>query len=365
MSEKTEDTELQTADHADVETADEAIETGDESVSTEEQEPAEEQKPEKKKKGSYIIWVLLVFIAVALGGLAAKDQLKPLYQSFAGWIGGFSAQTPATPAPPKLATSEEVQHLIGKIDALQSELMNKQPSNPAEMAEKLSTELSEMSKALEVMRNDSMANLSSELNQVAEEQKTLRASLHEQQQINLQVRLRWISNPASRLPQIKLAWEEISLLGGLSAEQHAKAEEMHNLARDTIQKLNQWQASLQKWADTLAVPVHKDIILKPAQPWLAWAAGQFHLRPAPSGETRKLTRLKNKIENIIGGMTVETWPAENDWQQLRAQLVLRARSQQPKDSTEPVKLNLPKSFRSIQSDINTLQQTAQQWLEQS
>ena len=313
---------------------------------------------------------MLILVVALLGGLAAKGQLKPLYQSLIDRVGGLSANTPAPPPAPKLATSEEIQHLLNKIDNLQSKLMSKQSSpqpstQPDDMAGKLSTELNEMAKALEVLRNDAIANLSSELNQVAEEQKSLRNSLQEQQQINLQVRLRWISNPASRLPQIKLTWEEISLLGGLSAEQHAKAEEMHNLARDTIQTLNQWQASLQKWADTLAVPMHKDIIPKMEHPWLAWAAGQFHLRPAPSDEARQLIRLKTEIEDIISNLTVEIWPAENDWQKLRAQLVLLARSQQAEGSTEPVELNLPSNFKSIQSDINTLQQTAQQWLEQS
>ena len=54
MSEKVEDTELQTTDLADVETADETIEVGGESVNTEEQGAAEE------KKGSRIKLILLV-----------------------------------------------------------------------------------------------------------------------------------------------------------------------------------------------------------------------------------------------------------------------------------------------------------------
>jgi hypothetical protein len=177
--------------------------------------------------------------------------------------------------------------------------------------------------------------------------------------------LRWISDPASRLPQIKLAWEEISLLGGLSDEQRAKAEDMHMLARDTVQKLRQWQAAMQKWADTLAAPLQRDILPKPEHPWLAWAVGQFHLRPSPSGEVRHLFSLRNELENTINQLTMETWPAENDWQRLRAQLVLQARSRQVEDSTEPIELNLPSDFEMIKTDINTLQQTAQQWPGQS
>ncbi len=190
------------------------------------------------------------------------------------------------------------------------ELAHKQQSPPSDdIAEKLSSELGAVTRALDVLHNETIANLSSELNQLAEEQKKLHASLHKQQQVNLQVRLRWISDPASRLPQIKLAWEEISLLGGLSAEQHAKAEEMHSLARDTIQTIHQWQASLQKWVDTLMIPVHKDIIPKFEQPWLAWAVGQFHLRPAPSDEARHLSRLRSELEDIISHLKMETWPA--------------------------------------------------------
>ena len=333
---------------------------GGESTNTKEQGTAEQ------KKGSHIRLILLLIVVVLSAGLMATGQLKPLHHSFAGWVASLSVRPTAPAPPPKLATSEEVQQLLSKIETLQSELSQLQPSSqPDDMAEKLSTEITTLTETLDVLRTDTITNLSSELNQLAEEQKILRSSLHEQQQVNLQVRLRWITDPVSRLPQIKLAWEEISLLGGLNAEQHAKAEEMHTLARDSIQKLRQWQTSIQKWADTLAVPVHRDIIPKPEQPWLAWAASQFHLRPAPSEEASQLSHLRNQLENLISQLTTETWPAENDWQQLRAQLLLQVRSQQAEDSTEAIELNLPDSFKTIQADINTLQQTAQQWLEQS
>lgn len=355
MSEKAEDTGLPIADSTDIEAADTAS-----------------SEPAKEKKGPRIMLFLFIVVAVLLGGLAANGQLQPLYNSFAGWVASLSIRPPAPSPPPKLATSEEVQHLLTKIDLLQSELgqmaeAQKQlpPPQSDDITEKLRTELSEVASMLDTLRNDTIANLSSELNQVAEAQKTLRTSLHTQQQMNLQVRLRWISDPASRLPQIKLAWEEVSLLSGLSDEQRAKAEDMHVLARDTVQKLRQWQASMQKWADTLAIPVQKDVLPRPEHPWLAWAIGQFHLRPAPSEEARHLTRLKNEIEDVISHLTAETWPAEHDWQRLRAQLVLQAKSRQAKESTEPIELDLPDNFETIQSDIDTLQQTAQQWLGQS
>lgn len=372
MNEKLEDTESQTPENADVEVTDKPIdetvnEATDESIEAgDESENIEEQKPAEKKKRSFMPWLLLILIIAALGGLAAKGQLIPLYQSVSGWVSGLTAQKPASTPPPKLATSEEVQLLLSKVEALQTELQSKPPSlPPEEMAETLRTELGDVAKAIEVLHNETLSNLTTELNQVAEEQKVLRTSLHAQQQVNLQVRLRWINNPASRLPQIKLAWEEITLLAGLSAEQHAKAEEMQNLARDTIQEVLQWQASLQKWADTLEVPTHKNIVPTLAHPWLDWAAGQFHLRRTPSKDSRQLIRLKNKIEGMINQMTAENWPAESDWQALRAELVLQARSKQAKDNTEPVELHLPRSFKAIQSDIDTLQQTAQQWLEQT
>jgi hypothetical protein len=265
-----------------------------------------------------------------------------------------------------------MQHMLKKIDSMQLELKQmakaqKQlpPPQPDNTVEKLRVELSEVTKTLDSLRNDSIANLSAELNQVAEAQKALRSSLQEQQQMNLQLRLRWITDPASRLPQIKLAWEEISLMDGLSGEQRVKAEEMHVLARNAVQELRQWRASMQKWADTLAVPLHKDILPKTNYPWLDWAIGQFHLRPAPTEEARQLIRLKNELKNVISQLAAETWPAKNDWQQLRAQLVLQARSRQIGHSTEPVEPDLPSSFETIKTDINTLQQTAQQWLEHS
>ena len=364
MSEKTEDTKSPTADSADITAADEAIEVGNESVI------AEEQQDVEKKQGLRIILLLVIIVSVLLGGLAASGQLQPLHHAFTDWVAGLSVRSPAPPSPPTLATSEEVQSLLKKIDNLQSALGQKTEAQkqlspqPDETAEMLRTKLSELTRELNALRNDTIASLSAELHQATAAQKTLRAGLQQQQQMNLQVRLRWITDPASRLPQIKLAWEEISLLGGLSDEQRAQAEDMHVLARDTVQKLRQWQASMQKWADTLAVPLQQDMLPKPKQLWLAWAIGHFHLRSAPPEEARHLTRLRNELENIISQLTTETWPAVNDWQRLRAQLVLQARSRRAKNSTEPVNLNLPGSFEPVKSDINTLKQTAQQWLGQ-
>jgi hypothetical protein len=398
MSEKPEDTESEIADSADVKAAEEANEASGEPINMQELEPAEElqadsadidtaeetgkadvepvktleKKSAEKKKGSRTILVLLITAAVLLGVLAANGQLQPLYYSFTSWIASLSARPPVIPPQPGLPTSVDMQHMLKKIDSMQLELKQmakaqKQlpPPQPDNTVEKLRVELSEVTKTLDSLRNDSIANLSAELNQVAEAQKALRSSLQEQQQMNLQLRLRWITDPASRLPQIKLAWEEISLMDGLSGEQRVKAEEMHVLARNAVQELRQWRASMQKWADTLAVPLHKDILPKTNYPWLDWAIGQFHLRPAPTEEARQLIRLKNELKNVISQLAAETWPAKNDWQQLRAQLVLQARSRQIGHSTEPVEPDLPSSFETIKTDINTLQQTAQQWLEHS
>ncbi len=181
--------------------------------------------------------------------------------------------------------------------------------------------------------------------------------------MNLHVRLRWIADPAARLPQMQLAWEEIALLPGLSDEQRSVAVRMHQLARTDVAKLHQWRLAIRKWADTLIVPAHEDILPQPEHPWLAWIVGQFHLRQAPSLEARKLSALREQLFDAARLLILESWPAQGEWQALRARLLLEVRSHQA-DAASPVELGLPDDFTVIQNDILTLRKTARDWLEQ-
>ena len=288
------------------------------------------------RKGFRIVIVLFVAVVAIIAGLVANQlQLIEL-----GWPNLEREQAkpvkvmpvapaparPVQPAPPQQpsVSSEEVTSLLSTIEGLRSDL-------------------AAMTAA----------------------QSALRESIRQQQQMNLQVRLRWISDPGSRLPQIKLAWEEISLLNSLSDSQRSQAEEMHALARDSEEKLRQWRERLHKWADTMVVPEHHNILPGADHPWLGWIAGQFRLYRAPTEENRRQARLRQSLIQAANQLALEEWPTQGEWQQLRAQLLLHARAGEQADSSAAIDLGLPENFESIRADIGSLQQTARQWLEQS
>jgi len=289
------------------------------------------------KKGFRLVIALFVTVVAIIGGVVANNlQLLEL------------------PWPKQAAVPEKVEQAKPAAPAVPA-----RPAQPVRIEQPSATseEIKNLLTAIE--------GLNRELAGMSQAQSALRESLNKQQQMNLQVRLRWISDPASRLPQIKLAWEEISLLTSLSDAQRTQAEQMHILARDSERKLQQWQDSLHKWADSLATPRQQNIIPEAGHPWLDWIFGQFRLYRAPSEESRQQARLRQKLLTAASQRNLEAWPAEGDWQQLRAELLLQAKSGAGTDQTGSVDLGLPDNFDSIRADIDMLQQTAKQWLEQS
>jgi len=306
----------------------------------------------KSSKGIYAILVLLLIGGAAL---ISPDQFKSMFHVAREWMAPTPiklpaevvAPRPATVLPPPVAPKPVLKAPEPRVVPTPI----KQPARPSVSSKEIEQLLGRIE------------GLSSELVRMEEDQRVLRAALNEQQQMNLQVRLRWIMDPSARLPQIQLAWEEISLLPGLSDEQRDIAVRMHALARSNSERLQQWQIAIRKWVDTLAVPVHQDIIPHPEHPWLAWIVGQFHLREAPSVEARKLIRLREQLLDAAGLLKLESWPEPGAWQSLRAKLLLQIKAGKG-DSEAPVELGLPDDFSAIQQDILTLRNTARGWLEQ-
>ena len=291
---------------------------------------------------------LLVFVIIG-GGLAANGQLIPLLDSIKATVES------------QLATGNEVAPSFEEQVLLDEPEPVYQPAPPQPKPEPVvpveSTAASVEAEAL----LSTIEQLRSELQNMEASQKSLRNGLLEQQQMNLQVRLRWITDPASRAAQIQLAWEEISLLPGLSDAERQKAEAMHALARSNVQKLHQWQASLNKWADALSTPVHADVIPKPEHPWLAWIVGQFHLRQAPSEEARRLSSLRERLRHVSRALTLENWPTDGEWQSLHAELLLQAKGMQADSAESAIDLELPDNFSAIQEDMKTLRDSARLW----
>ena len=332
--------------------------------------PTDKESSGKAHGGRNILLILLLIIVAVGGALAAAGKLTPLWHSLSA-----SMQQPAE----KPGTHSEAVVSKAAAPAVKKTEHDK-PAQPAQpVRQQPVTQSSSQTTSQPVVPNEQVRSLlanihrlQGQLQRMSQSQQDLQNGLLDQQQMNLQVRLRWIADPASRLPQIQLAWEEISLLPGLSDAQRSQAVHMHTLARTRVQQLKQWQDALQKWADALATPVHRNILPEPPYPWLAWIVSQFQLRQAPSVEARHLSSLRAKLLDASRRLTLESWPEKGGWQSLQAELLLQIKAMQKDrkegqhedqsgDDSGVVETGLPENFDAIQADLETLRQTALAW----
>jgi len=327
---------------------------------------------DKKKSGglvrAFIFIIVLIIIAVA--GLAASGQLKSILESAKSSFSKADISSTRTGIPEPAndtVTEADTGHMVTTTEPeapeprqdIQTEFET--PPEPVMPASQPATEPATVSSHEIQTLLATIDSLRSEMSRMEESQLTLRKGLNEQQQMNLQVRLRWITDPASRLPQIQLAWEEISLMVNLTATQRNSAEKMHTLARKSGRDLRNWQDALVKWADALSVTAHEDILPQPEHPWLAWVVGQFHLRQAPSIEARRLDGLRTRLLLTARQLSLESWPEQGVWQALHAELLLQVQAMQKQDQTLAIELGLPDNFEAIRADINLIRETASQW----
>jgi len=349
-------------------------------------------EPKKKSHGARNVILILLFIVIAVAGaLALSGKFMPLYESVTARLhhhvsqqdGQQQSQMDASTPVETKVVPQPVLSKPGAVPQPESEQPEQEPLNQEQVktatAEQVgSQQVGSQQSSSEQAGQDQPAAISSEevqsllssieglrsqLQQMSAAQRALQNGLKEQQQMNLQVRLRWIVDPASRLPQLQLAWEEISLLPGLSDAQRSEAERMHKLARSRVQQLKQWQDALNKWADALVTPVQRNILPQPEYPWLAWIVRQFRLRQAPSVEARHLGNLRARLLDAARHLTLESWPVKGEWQSLQAELLLQIRAMHHggNKNTQAIEIGLPESFDAIQTDITTLRHTALQW----
>jgi len=225
---------------------------------------------------------------------------------------------------------------------------------------------------------ESMQGLQSELQTLREQQQDAAHSQSMLESMQLHSRLSWIMKHNSHLPQIKLAWQEISLLPSLTTEQRNLAESMLKLAEQRQNDVHQWQQEISHLISSFKPSEYNNIIettvtADESKPWLQWLIKQFSLKRSQSSEEAALFRLKNTLLNIKQNLGLEQWPASTAWTELRAQLQLHLvelfNVNQGKNAQSPNEqakiLQLPENFDAIQADIKKLRQTAQTWLEAS
>ncbi|MDQ6967223.1 MAG: hypothetical protein Q9M14_00895 [Mariprofundaceae bacterium] len=220
---------------------------------------------------------------------------------------------------------------------------------------------------------ESMKDLQGELQVLREQQHDVAHSQSMLESMQLHSRLTWIMKHNSHLPQIKLAWQEISLLPSLTTEQRSQAETMLKLAEERQNDVQQWQQEIDHLIIILKPDEYDNIIstaitANNSNPWLEWLIKQFSLKRSQSSQEAALLALKNALLHTKQGMNLEQWPTGTAWTELRAQLQLRL-LKHFNTNKEEVKqagvLQLPESFDAIQADVKKLRQAAQSWLEES
>ncbi len=207
-----------------------------------------------------------------------------------------------------------------------------------------------------------MTSLQQELETLRQNQQSLQQVQQTVQTMQLRARLNWISNPSNHLPQLQLAWEEITLMPVLSSDEREQAQKMLVLAEKRVQDMQNWQQHLHNYSALLKVTEHHNIIPKFENRWLNWIAEQFSIRPSLNKEEAERTYLREQLMNINHNIELEQWPDAKLWLRLRAtlQLTLDKSADTNKPATE---LGLPESFKGIQADIDALRQSAAAWLE--
>ncbi|MDX8402604.1 MAG: hypothetical protein R8K47_08235 [Mariprofundaceae bacterium] len=310
-----------------------------------------EPQPEKARKPTRrggIVLLAVLMGAAALVWLALRDDVpRPAFVE--SWLepqkSASDAGAPtARPTPPPVKPAQ-TQPLVQTPPAAQTPRAPR-PRHPA-----LSRPEAEA-----LMR--AIDGLHARLDEERAEREALAEALQRERTANLITRLRWIADPASRTPQLRIAWEAVALMPGLSAEERATAREMAALARRDEAALGVWRAALARWIDALHTPVADDVLPRPDHPWLAWIVGQFHLRPADSPTTRATRELRRGLEGIDRRLALEDWPEAEGWRSLRARLLLHLEAQRKAG----IDLGLPEDFSSIRADQARMRQTARDWL---
>lgn len=328
-------------------------ETSSPEVETKKEPQEKSTNPEKAsppKKSSNKLPLLLLFISLLTAGYIfapqpLKDEAIDLFNTL------IQAKQTSQPQAPTADTPKTVE--VEPVTTKREPIAEIDP--PAE-PEVISASSDEVNRMLEAMNQ-----LQTELTSLRQRQQKVEAQQHAVQRMQLRARLRWITNPANHLPQIQLAWEEISLMPILTADERQQAETMLALAEKNKLELQKWQQILQSHAEALGTKKHENIMPAFENRWLNWVAEKFSIRHSLSEQEAENAKLREALLNTSRNLETEQWPDSKTWLQLRSTLQLRIVA--AAESTE-AKLELPESFDAIRKDMEQLRQTAAVWMEQ-
>ncbi len=323
------------------------------------EQEAIEKTPAKTRRWPLFVLAFIVGSATSIFALNYYQQNYILKSNSAP-----AAITPSTKAPLESASIKPAQEASKSVDTLTLET-SVPTAISSEEGEALITAITTL--------QDNIQGLQSELQSLRQQQQDVAHSQSMLESMQLHSRLSWIMKHNSHLPQIKLAWQEISLLPSLTSEQRDLAESMLKLAEQRQNNVHQWQQEIDHLISNLKTNDSDNVIptaiaADASTPWLQWLAQQFSLKRSQSSQEMALLTLKNTLLHIKQGMNLEQWPTGTEWTTLRAQLQLRLVAQfneHKSDDKQAATLQLPENFDAIQVDVKQLRQAAQSWLEES
>jgi hypothetical protein len=348
-----------------------------------------EESATARNKGSFISrwgWVFILLIAVGVGLLLTPADVRQKW--FANGIETVQSSIPQISEPaPDTASAPEASPTEKPAPAQQTPARQPeaQAAPEAAVSEPASTapvsESAPVTHPAPVQRPtitvikreginedearkllDAMNTLQQDLATLRNEQQDLRQTQTDLQRIQLRTRLGWIANPVNHLPQIELAWEEITRMPTLSSDEREKAQAMYSLAQQRHADIVRWQQALNEAAARLRPEEHPNIIPQFEQPWLKRLFGQFSLKRAPEAEAQQMQQLRQQLQGTARQLQQEQWPDPVAWQKLRAHVQL-ALAELPGSTIDNMP-KLPDSFSDIARDIGKLRQAAQTWQEQ-
>jgi len=305
-----------------------------------------------RKRRNWPTMLLLIAIAAAVFFIYAPEPLKErVLTSVKQWLPDGQKEVTKAASKPKPAPASNPVSAPGQAPAVEQKPVVIERIVPAS-----SEEINRVLNAMNLLQG--------ELSSLRHQQMELEKQQHAVQVMQLRTRLNWIVNSANHLPQLQLAWEEISLMPVLSADERDQAQNMLAVAQKSLHQLQSWQQVLRKSSESLTKREHDNLIPVLENRWLNWITSQFSVRQSLSREEADDAALRDALIHTSRNIEMEIWPESRAWLELRAKLQLRLLNDN-KGSEASVNntIELPESFDTIRADIESLRSAAAVWLE--
>jgi len=361
---------------------------GPEGVSTSADEQAEPVSgdiktdgPKKTRRWPWLIILVLMLAAAAVWFLLPQETRQTYLRSFEGFndnppvsdevvqeeTTAESGQQPAEqqpvnaekPAAPEAAIQPEPEQTPStesrSVPAANLEIDPSTLEGLISVIGELRADIDDLKASNAELKNSlDTGGLRASIDELKASNVELKNSLDASRVLDLRTHLRQLTSPGTRLPQIKLAWEDIALLPALSDSDREIARKMLDLSGRDMKQLGAWLGTIDGLSEKYPSVAFKDAELIADDSWWAWLKNILHLRRAPSAGTQRQNDLHDHLLRVHDRLFRQKWPDQKGWSALLADI----REQEGKDAD----LKLPDDFSSIRHDIAKMRAAAVAWL---